>query len=145
MTHASSALVRGLLALWGTYQIGLGTYFIALRPTLLPEDERAIGANLGNLAAVAPGFPDWADRVLVVLGGQAAAAGLLLLAVAALLRARPHRLAGAGLVGAAGLPSVALMSFINFQIGSDFRWALLIPVAIWVAALVLFSSSRVGD
>ena len=138
-------LGRGLLALWGTYQIGLGVYFLAVRPTLLPEDERAISSTLRDVLLAAPGFKTWINRVLSVLGGQALACGILLLSAVLVLRRRAASAWEIAVLATAGLPSVALMSVANFQIGSDFRWLLLAPVAVWAAAVIsLFLSTRDG-
>ena len=41
------------------------------------------------------------------------------------------------LVLAAGT-TVVLMSSVNFAIGSDFRWALILPVALWALALFCY-------
>ena len=103
-------LGRGLLALWGTYQIGLGVYFLAVRPTLLPEDERAISSTLRDVLLAAPGFKTWINRVLSVLGGQALACGILLLSAVLVLRRRAASAWEIAVLATAGLPSVALMS-----------------------------------
>jgi hypothetical protein len=58
-----------LLAACGLFQVGLGVYFIALRPPMLPEDERFTGLSLEMIAS--PAIPVWLDRVFVVLGGHA--------------------------------------------------------------------------
>jgi hypothetical protein len=136
-----------LLAACGIFQTGMGFYFLRLRPTLLPEDERFIGLSLDALARVAPGLPVWLDRVFVVLGGHAMATGLLTLVAAIVLwgSQRIPRTALALLL-AAGLASVVLMSAVNFAIHSEFRWLLLAPALAWTIAVVLLGmdSSRRG-
>ena len=134
-----------LLAACGIFQTGMGLYFLRLRPTLLPEDERFIGLSLDALARVAPGLSIWLDRVFVVLGGHAMATGLLTLLAAILLwqSQRPPRTAVA-LVFAAGLVSVVLMSAINFAIYSDFRWLLLVPALAWTIAVLLLGVNSIG-
>ncbi len=129
--HGLRRLAAGLIGLCGAYQIGLGIYFIALRPPLLPED--------------LPRLEPWLHLVFTVLGGQMAAVGALVVAAA-------HRLAsreasdGRELVpvGMAGALSVGLMSAANFALGSDFRWLLILPAAIWALGLILAVRSRPG-
>ena len=41
------------------------------------------------------------------------------------------------LLGLAGLMSVAGMSAVNFALGSDFRWLLILPVLAWALGLAL--------
>lgn len=109
---------------------------MALRPAFLPEDERATGAGLAVIMQVAPGFEAWIQRVFIVLGGQAAASGVLFaLALILLPNGASSRAAVALLVGAGGF-SVALMSAVNFSIQSDFRWVLVVPVLTWALGVV---------
>jgi hypothetical protein len=130
----------GLLAGCGVFQIGMGLYFVRLRPTVLPEDERFIGLSLDALSKMAPPLPLWLDRVFVVLGGHIAATGLLIVLTAILLWGRRGNLRTAlALVIAAGLASVGLMSVVNFAIHSDFRWLLLLPALAWAIAVLLLT------
>ena len=46
----------------------MGAYFVAVRPPLLPEDERAIGMTLVEAERNVPGLALWLDRVFAVLG-----------------------------------------------------------------------------
>jgi len=48
-----------ILALCGIILIGLGFYFVFLRPPLLPEDPRYMGASLAEIQAAVPGLLDW--------------------------------------------------------------------------------------
>ena len=48
-----------VLACCGVALIGVGSYFIFLRPVLLPEDARYIGAALPQLQATAPNLLQW--------------------------------------------------------------------------------------
>ena len=70
-----------LLAGCGLFQVGMGLYFIAMRPAMLVEDERFTGASFEAITQVAPSIPLWLDRVFMVLGGHAVAAGLLIVLV----------------------------------------------------------------
>lgn len=49
--------------------VGLGVYFVALRPPLLPEDARYIGATLPEIQAAVPGLERWLRHVFTVMGG----------------------------------------------------------------------------
>jgi hypothetical protein len=125
------------MAAWALYQLALGLYFIFLRPGLLPEDVRFAGASLDRLNAAAPRIELWLQWVFTVLGGQMAAVGLLVAAGSWMIWQgnRPERPDLVAFVGA-GIFSLTLMSGVNFAIGSDFRWLLVAPVAIWLAALI---------
>jgi hypothetical protein len=41
-----------------------------------------------------------------------------------------------------GALSVGLMSAVNFALGSDFRWLLAVPAAVWLAAVLLYVRFR---
>lgn len=131
-------LAATLLGGWGLYQVIVGLYFIFIRPSLLPEDLRAAATTLEAIHASAPRLEAWLDWVFAVLGGQMAASGVLLLsaAVAAIRGHRPSKVEMVTFV-AAGLLSVALMSGVNFALGSDFRWLLVLPVILWLAAMIV--------
>lgn len=45
-----------LIAACGVWLEGLGLYFIALRPPLLPEDTRFMGATATQIQAAVPGL-----------------------------------------------------------------------------------------
>lgn len=129
----------GLVTICGVFQVGMGIYFIGLRPTLLPEDERFIGGTLTEVSRSAPEIATWLNRVFIVLGGHAVATGLLTLLAVYLISCggRPSRITLL-LLGVAGLFSVVLMSGINFAIASDFRWVLLVPAVAWIAGVITF-------
>ena len=148
---AENLIGLGLLTICAAFQVGMGVYFIALRPPLLPEDERFLGGSLDEISRAAPELATWLDRVFVVLGGHAVATGLLaFLAVYLVSRGgRPSRVTLLLLAGA-GLFSAVLMSGINFAIASDFRWVLLVPALAWIAGVITlglqaFSLRRGGD
>ncbi|MER9920887.1 MULTISPECIES: hypothetical protein [unclassified Mesorhizobium] len=131
------------LALTGIIIAGIGLYFIALRPPLLPEDVRYMNLSAAELEAIGPRLAVWLMQVFRVLGGYALATGVLLIALAfTAFRARhPVALAGA-LVG--GASSIGLMSVVNFTIGSDFRWPLFACALVWAVSLIAYGleSSR---
>ena len=85
-----------------------------------------------------PRLERWLHFVFVVLGGQMAALGLLLAAFAIRL-ASPMSMDWREPIalGLTGTISVALMSAVNFALGSNFRWLLVIPVLSWSLAVGL--------
>lgn len=56
--YGSIALVCG-----GVIVGGLGPYFVFMRPPLLPEDPRFMGASLADIEATLPGLSAWLRRV----------------------------------------------------------------------------------
>jgi hypothetical protein len=61
----------------GIWLIGLGLYFMSLRPALLPEDLSYMRANPGEIQSTMPGLEGWVRRVFTVMGGFMTGAGLL--------------------------------------------------------------------
>ena len=125
----------------GVWLIGLGFYFIVLRPPLLPEDPRFMGTTLVQIRAAVPGLEGWLKKVFTVMGGFIAGAGVLTVFVAAV--ALPARLKGTSwTIALSGALTMVLMSATNFVIHSDFRWLLLIPALMWLGALVAYVARR---
>ena len=136
----------GLIGLCGIYQVAVGTYFIALRPALLPEDIRFLATGVASLQAALPRLESWLHLVFIVLGGQMAAVGVLLIGSSfrifgANMRSR-WELVG---LGAAGVLSVGAMAVVNFVLASDFRWLLIAPGLAWSACLVLTAISSLDS
>jgi hypothetical protein len=133
-----------LFAACGIWLMGLGLYFVFVRPALLPEDLRYAGTNTAVLLAAAPRIGEWLDLVFTVMGGFMAGTGVLVLYVA--LRVLPHRPAGViAVMVLAGCLTVGLMSAVNFALGSDFRWLLLGPPMVWLAAVLAYFSGPTPD
>ena len=130
-----------LLIACGFWLVSLGFYFIFLRPALLPEDTRFMGSSLEQVRAVVPGLERWLKRVFIVMGGFMAGMGVLTIFMAR--TAIPPRLTGASwAIAMSGLLTVALMASINFDLHSDFRWLLLVPVLVWLAGFVLYMARQ---
>ena len=130
-----------LIAACGVWLVGLGLYFIALRPPLLPEDTRFMGATATQIQAAVPGLEGWLKKVFTVMGGFMAGTGVLAVFVATV--AMPSSFKGTSwAIALAGALTVALMSAINFVLDSDFKWLLLLPAAIWLAGFVLHVAGR---
>ena len=108
------------------WMVGLGLYFIFVRPPLLPEDPRFMGATLQQIQQSVPGMAGWLKMVFTVMGGFMISAGVLTLQTAWRLPGDAGRGALLGLT-LAGIAGVGLMSAVNFALHSDFRWLLLVP------------------
>lgn len=131
-SYASMVLVFAGLLL-----IGMGLYFMFLRPPLLPEDLRYMRTSLAEIEASLPGLLVWLRRVFWVMGGYMFATGLLTVYVAlTVFRARER---GVVLVVAlAGLTSIGWTAAVNFLIDSEFKWIILGFGLLWPLALALY-------
>lgn len=140
-TDAARRWAIRVIVVLAAYQVAVGTYFIALRPPLLPEDLRFL-----KLATIPEGLVPWLRLVFAVLGGQMVASGLLLVPFVRNLRSRTGSgaLDLACFVGA-GLMSVGVMSVVNFMLRSDFRWVLLASALAWGVAALLIRASRAAN
>ena len=122
--------------LGGILLIGLGLYFMFLRPVLLPEDPRYMGTSLAEIQQTFPGLLLWLRRVFWVMGGFILASGLLTTYIALTGFQQPERGARV-LVTLANLVSIGWMAIVNFMIGSDFKWLLLAFNLPWILAFFL--------
>ncbi len=130
-----------VLALAGIILMGLGLYFVFLRPPLLPEDPRYMGTTLADIQTTLPGLLTWLRRVFWVMGGYMFATGLLTVYVA-LTSFRSRAKGAAVIVAIAGLASIGWMAVVNFLIASDFKWLLLAFVLPWGIGLGLHRFER---
>lgn len=125
----------------GIWLIGLGGYFMFVRPPLLPEDLRYIGSTATQVEALLPGMAPWLRNVFTVMGGFIAGCGVLVVFVS--VRVVPKRAQSTGIaLGFTGLLTVATMSWINFALDSDFKWLLLVPAIAWLVGLVTYANGR---
>ena len=130
-----------LLAGCGFWLVALGLYFTFLRPPLLPEDTRFMGSSLAQVRAAVPGLEGWLQRVFIVMGGFMAGTGVLTVYTACV--AMPSRFKStAWAIAMSGALTVALMSAVNFELHSNFRWLLLVPALVWIAGFVLHIARR---
>jgi hypothetical protein len=126
-----------MLIACGVWLVGLGLYFIILRPPLLPEDSRFMDTTLAQIRTAVPGLERWLQKVFIVMGGFMAGAGVLTVFVATV--AMPARLKFTSwAIALSGALTVGLMSATNFALHSDFRWMLLAPAVVWLAGLVFY-------
>lgn len=133
-------LAQASFGFGGLILMGMGVYFVFLRPALLPEDVRFIGASLAQIQGAIPGFLPWATRVFGVLGGFMFATGLLtaFLAAGSFRDAKPLSRA---VVAISGSASIGWMAVTNFLIDSDFKWLLLAFVLPWLVTVVSLSAA----
>jgi len=127
-------LAAWLFGAGGVVLVGVGAFFVFIRPPLLPEDLRFLGRSGEEIEELLPQLRRWLRRVFVVLGGHALTAGGLTIFIAA-TRVRAGDSAAIIVLGIAGATSIGLMTVVNFAIRSDFRWALLAASGLWVAAI----------
>jgi hypothetical protein len=131
---ARSNMSSVLLAAAGAIIIGMGAYFMFLRPPLLPEDFRYLRTTPEQLQMIAPRLTAWLTSVFRVVGGYMAGSGILTVYVAATSFRTGGRIAMI-VVAVAGLVTIGLMASINFLIDSEFKWFLAGIAALWFLAL----------
>lgn len=124
------------LAACGLVVVGIGVFFVAFRPPLLPEDRRYIAAPGPAFDAVLPDLGRWLKKVFWVMGGYMIATGILTIHLAPFVVRGGSAIAWVIAV-AAGVASVGLMAAVNFLLRSDFRWALLGLASLWASAAIL--------
>ena len=130
-----------IFALCGIWLVALGTYFLFLRPALLPEDVRYIGSSLEAIRLAVSGLERWLRHVFNVMGGFMIATGVMTTLAACRLPARRELTTFTALL-LAGTVSVGLMSATNFFLNSNFRWLLVLPVLLWLAGLSFYLRER---
>lgn len=126
-----SLLIEGFLL------IGMGVYFIFIRPPLLPEDFSYINTTATEITNSLPGLPTWLQKVFIVLGGYISVTGLLICYIA--ITSGGKRSIGLLItIFFAGILSIGLMTVINFIIDSDFKLILLLFTIPWIISLVAY-------
>jgi hypothetical protein len=138
MTRRSWSASALLLAVAGLLVSGIGIYFLAFRPPLLPEDIRFIGLSPTEVELLGARLAPWLTNVFHVLGGFALATGV---ATTALAVTSYHARSPAAVLAAAlgGTVSIVLMAVVNFAINSDFKWLLAGFALVWASSLVAFA------
>ena len=94
-----------LLAACGVVVVGVGVFFVVLRPPLLPEDLKYLDTTRELLDAALPGLGRWLQKVFWVMGGYVAATGVLTVHLA-LTGVRDGSTTAVVVAGAAGAASV---------------------------------------
>lgn len=126
-----------VLILAGIALIGTGSYFVTIRPALLPEDIRYMALSEAQFDFVRPRLEVWLRHVFGVMGGYVLATGVLAITLAATSFRAHHPGAAVGALIAGGA-SIGWMAVVNFVIDSDFKWLLLGMALLWACSLVLF-------
>ena len=126
-----------MLTLAGFLLIAMGTYFVFLRPPLLPEDLHYVKTTLCVIQYSAPGLSAWLQKVFWVMGSYIFTTGLLTVFIS--FTSFRTRLRGSfSFVALAGIGSIGSMTVVNFIIDSDFKWILLTFTLPWSTALILY-------
>lgn len=126
-----------MLSIAGLLLVAMGVYFVLLRPPLLPEDLRYMKTTLPVIHDAAPDLSAWLQKVFWVMGGYIFTTGLLIVFIS--FTSFRHRSPGVfSLVSLAGISSIGSMTVVNFMIGSDFKWLLLIFALPWAFSLILY-------
>ena len=125
------------LSLEGILLMGIGIYFIFVRPPLLPGDVRYMRLSLSAIKNSVPDLSVWLQKVFWVMGSYIVTTGLFFLYVA---QTSFHtRTNGAfAIVLIAGMTSIGSMAMVNFILQSDFKWILLSFTLPWFIALILY-------
>jgi len=116
--------------------IGIGGFFLLVRPALLPKDLRYLHRNADEVDTAVPRLGRWLRLVFTVLGGYAVAAGTLTTYLAA-TDVRYGDPAGVAVLAVAGASSIGVMALVNIMLHSAFRWVLFAAAALWIAATVV--------
>lgn len=136
-TRSTWTLSSLFLAASGLLLIGIGFYFLFLRPFLLPEDVRYMGLTSAELQSIRPRLAVWLTQVFRVMGGYITATGVLAIALAATSFREYHPVAAIGAM-LGGVASIGWMAVVNFIIDSDFKWQLFAVALVWACSLALF-------
>ena len=126
-----------ILAFGGFLLLAMGVYFIFIRPPLLPEDLRYMKITLPMEQDKMQGLQMWLRKVFWVMGCYIFTTGLLTIFIA-FTSFRTRTRGAYGIVALSGISSIGAMTVVNFMIGSDFKWILLIFTLPWVMALILY-------
>jgi hypothetical protein len=121
----------------GIILIGMGCYFVFLRPVLLPEDLKYMNTSEVEINNHLPGLTHWLQKVFIVLGGYIATSGSLMLYFG-IAKDYQRSILLFFLILMSGLTSIVMMTAINFIIDSDFKWLLLLFTTPWIFSLLTY-------
>ena len=126
-----------ILAFGGLLLVAMGIYFVLLRPLYCRKISATLAQHYQHAKENIPGLLNWLQKVFWVMGSYIFTTGLLIIFIA--FTSFRKRLRGAfSIVAIAGISSIGSMTVVNFMIGSDFKWVLLIFTLPWVIALILY-------
>jgi hypothetical protein len=135
MKRTASAVLCSVL---GLLTIGTGVYFAALRPAMLPEDQRLTSVSIASLP---PAYAGWLSIVFRTWGGFMIAFGVLLLACGIYLQTRTSLWLRGG-IALSVIVAFGMFLVSNLQIRSDFLWY--IVSLFMLAALAAVATLRRG-
>lgn len=130
------SLAAWILTGCGVALVLIGVFFLAARPPLLTEDARFMGSTVDHIVDALPGLGAWLRRVFWVLGGYIATTGVLVVYIAN-TGVRTGSAGALAVLAVAAVTAIGWMTAVNFMIRSDFRWALLGLVGLWVLGLLV--------
>lgn len=133
-----------LLCLFGFILTCIGIYFIVFRPQLLPEDIRFMGINEAQDQSFRNLASPWLKQVFRVPGGYIITSGVLFIFIA-FKSFRKFEVWSWFTALFAGITSIGIMTAVNFKIGSDFKWWLLLLSLIWISSLILNLYEKTND
>ncbi|MEO7991328.1 MAG: hypothetical protein ABI663_17385 [Chryseolinea sp.] len=126
-----------VLSISGLLLVGMGLYFLFIRPPLLLEDTRYMSSTMQNVNENIPGLLKWLPKVFWVMGSYILTTGLLTVFIS--FTSFRNRTPGSfSIVSLTGITSIGSMTVVNFVINSDFKWVLLTFSLPWVIALILY-------
>lgn len=126
-----------ILAVGGLLLMGMGIYFVWLRPALLSEDVQYMRTTASVMNEVVPGLSHWLQKVFWVMGAYIFTTGLLTVFISyTSFRTRTRGVFST--VAITGISSIGSMTVVNFMIDSDFKWLLLLFTIPWAIALILY-------
>jgi hypothetical protein len=103
----------------------------------LPEDIRYLKISLSDIEHSVPSLTVWLQRVFWVMGSYIFTTGLLIIFISQTsFRTRTQETFY--MIALAGVSSIGSMTVINFMIGSDFKWMLLLFTVPWIVSLTLY-------
>jgi hypothetical protein len=121
----------------GVILIGMGIYFVFLRPVLLPEDLNYMNTSEVEINDHLPGLTHWLQKVFIVLGGYIATSGSLMLYFG-IAKGYQKNILLFIFIFISGLTSIVMMAAINFIIDSDFKWLLLLFTTPWIFSIMTY-------
>ena len=130
-----------VLAVYGFMLMAMGLYFIFLRPALLQVDLLYMKITLPDILKNDLGLQSWLKKVFWVMGSYIFTTGLLTFYIAR-TSFRTREKSAFVIVVISGFSSIAFMAAVNFIIGSDFKWLLLVFTLPWALALIFYRLNK---
>ncbi len=108
------------LSLSGFLLMGMGIYFIFLRPLLLPEDAKYMNSSISEIQNTIPHLTTWLQKVFWVMGGYILTTVFLTIYIAQTsFRTRAKGVFSIVLI--TSLTSIGFIAMVNFMLQSGFQ------------------------